>query len=91
MLVNKTIMAVTDRFIRRPPRPLVLAIDKKDSVSIFFFQQCFLAALCDVAALNPQKQKTGTENSVAGFTIRSLIPVVTKLGCQFIASTTYYS
>jgi hypothetical protein len=37
------------------------------------------------------KQKTGTENSVAGFTIRSLIPLVTKLGCQFIASTTYYS
>jgi hypothetical protein len=42
-------------------------------------------------ALVLQNKKTGTENSVAGFTIRSLIPVVTKLGCQFIASTTYYS
>jgi hypothetical protein len=34
------------------------------------------------------QKKTGTEISVAGFTIRSLSPVVTMLGCQFIASTT---
>jgi hypothetical protein len=33
------------------------------------------------------QKKTGTENSVAGFTTRSLTPVVTTLGCQFIAST----
>jgi hypothetical protein len=33
------------------------------------------------------QKKTGTEFSVAGFTICSLIPVVTTLGYQFIAST----
>jgi len=32
-------------------------------------------------------KKTGTEKSVAGFTIRSLTPVVTTWGYQFIAST----
>ena len=34
-----------------------------------------------------KQKKTGTEFSVAGFTTRSLTPVVTTLGCQFIAST----
>jgi hypothetical protein len=42
-------------------------------------------------ARSPKQKKPAQKNSVAGFTIRSLIPVVTKLGCQFIASTTYYS
>jgi hypothetical protein len=32
-------------------------------------------------------KKTGSENSVAGFTIRSLLPLVTMSGIQFIAST----
>jgi hypothetical protein len=35
-----------------------------------------------------EQKKTGTEFSVAGFTIRSLTPLVTTLGYQFIASTT---
>jgi hypothetical protein len=34
-------------------------------------------------------KKPAQKNSVAGFTIRSLTPVVTTLGYQFIASTTY--
>jgi hypothetical protein len=33
------------------------------------------------------QKKTGTEFLFAGFTIRSLMPVVTTLGNQFIAST----
>jgi len=33
------------------------------------------------------QKKTGTQYSVAGFTICSLIPVVTTWGYQFIAST----
>jgi hypothetical protein len=32
-------------------------------------------------------KKTGTDNSVAGFTIRSLLPLVTISGMQFLAST----
>jgi len=32
-------------------------------------------------------KKPAQNNSVAGFTIRSLMPVVTTLGYQFIAST----
>jgi hypothetical protein len=39
-------------------------------------------------SLRSRPKKTGTEFSVAGFTICSLIPVVTTLGYQFIASTT---
>jgi len=34
-----------------------------------------------------QHKKTGTEYSVAGFTIRSLLPLVTISGIQFTAST----
>jgi hypothetical protein len=34
-----------------------------------------------------RNKKTGTEFSVAGFTTRSLMPLVTTLGGQFIAST----
>jgi hypothetical protein len=36
-----------------------------------------------------RQKKTGNRVIVAGFTIRSLRPVVTTLGCQFIASTTF--
>jgi len=32
-------------------------------------------------------KKTGADNSVAGFTIRSLLPLVTKSDMQFLAST----
>jgi hypothetical protein len=35
-----------------------------------------------------EQKKPAQIYSVAGFTIRSLIPMVTTLGCQFIASTT---
>jgi hypothetical protein len=35
----------------------------------------------------PKNKKPAQNNSVAGFTTRSLIPVVTTLGYQFIAST----
>jgi hypothetical protein len=40
-----------------------------------------------VALLRFSKKKPAQNISVAGFTIRSLIPVVTKWGYQFIAST----
>jgi hypothetical protein len=35
----------------------------------------------------PSPKKNRQQMFVAGFTIRSLTPVVTMLGCQFIAST----
>jgi hypothetical protein len=37
--------------------------------------------------LKLEEQKKTATSFVAGFTIRSLTPVVTKLGRQFIAST----
>jgi hypothetical protein len=40
-----------------------------------------------VALLRFSKKKPAQNISVAGFTIRSLTPVVTKWGYQFIAST----
>jgi hypothetical protein len=40
-----------------------------------------------VALLRFSKKKPAQNISVAGFTIRSLIPVVTNWGYQFIAST----
>jgi hypothetical protein len=80
MLANKTIMAVIDRFISRPPRPVILATANEDSLSISSSNDGF-------TLLSFAKKKPAQKNSVAGFTIRSLMPVVTTLGAQFIAST----
>jgi hypothetical protein len=57
------------------------AIDIEDSVHAAFSKIGFTPLSL------PKNKKTGTDNSVAGFTIRSLMPVVTTLGNQFIAST----
>jgi len=44
--------------------------------------------LRELCASTPKLKKKPAQNiSVAGFTIRSLIPVVTNWGYQFIAST----
>jgi len=62
-------------------------------MSIDLSQRFFIAlsisssAFCPCCFASIQQKKTGTEISVAGFTIRSLIPVVTNWGYQFIAST----
>jgi hypothetical protein len=42
---------------------------------------------CAKFALNAEIKKPAQKISVAGFTIRSLTPVVTTWGYQFIAST----
>jgi hypothetical protein len=60
---------------------VALAIDIEDSVSIASSNIGF--TLLSLAQIKKPAQK----NSVAGFTIRSLTPVVTTLGYQFIAST----
>jgi hypothetical protein len=43
----------------------------------------------DFLSIGSAQKKTGNRVIVAGFTIRSLRPLVTTLGCQFIASTTF--
>jgi len=47
----------------------------------------YLHLLSEFLCFDPGKKKPAQKNSVAGFTIRFLIPVVTNWGYQFIAST----
>src|SRR5580765_621195 len=89
MLMRTTITTVTDCFKRRPARPVILANDNEDLVSILFpFLSTMLSrGVIHRVAFVRQNKKNRHRISVAGFTIRSLTPLVTTLGCQFVAST----
>lgn len=74
-------MTLMDRFISRPPQPAVLPTDNDDSFSIL---RSNVALRLFPFAKN---KKPAQKKSVAGFTTRSLTPLVTTWGDQFIAST----
>jgi hypothetical protein len=53
----------------------------------FSFDDAFARREFTAPRLFAKTKKPAQKNSVAGFTIRSPTPVVTTLGCRFIAST----